>query len=120
MRATLSRFISHHSAEVRRDLPLRVDHGCAAGGGFATVRFRYGNRREGTFGLRHGLAVSRPYAGSVPEQDEFSWVHSCPVSPQRGLPDGKENGTANHAKGGGASQGHDDAFDFKARLAEVE
>jgi hypothetical protein len=44
-------------------------------------------------------------------------------SAQRGLPDRKENGTANHAehaKGGGALQGQDDAFDLKARLAEVE
>jgi hypothetical protein len=41
----------------------------------------------------------------------------------RGLSDRKENGTANHAehaKGGGALQGQDDAFDLKARLAEVE
>jgi hypothetical protein len=39
------------------------------------------------------------------------------------LSDRKENGTANHAnhaKGGGALQGQDDAFDLKARLAEVE
>ena len=57
------------------------------------------------------------------EQDEFSWVHVCPGSAQRGLSDRKENGTANHAehaKGGGALQGQDDAFDLKARLAEVE
>jgi hypothetical protein len=36
--------------------------------------------------------------------------------------DRKENGTANHAehaKGGGALQGEDDAFDLKAMLAEV-
>lgn len=35
----------------------------------------------------------------------------------------KENGTANHAehaKGGGALQGQNNAFDLKARLAEVE
>jgi hypothetical protein len=35
----------------------------------------------------------------------------------------KESGTANHAEhanGGGALQGQDDAFDLKARLAEVE
>jgi hypothetical protein len=39
------------------------------------------------------------------------------------LSDRKENGTANHAehaKGGGALQGQDDAFDLKARLAKVE
>jgi hypothetical protein len=41
----------------------------------------------------------------------------------RGLSDRKENGTANHAehaKGGSALEGQDDAFDLKARLAEVE
>jgi hypothetical protein len=35
----------------------------------------------------------------------------------------KESGTANHAEhanGSGALQGQDDAFDLKARLAEVE
>jgi hypothetical protein len=39
------------------------------------------------------------------------------------LSDRKENGTANHAehaKRGGALQGQDQAFDLKARLAEVE
>jgi hypothetical protein len=59
----------------------------------------------------------------VLEQDEFGWVHSRPDSAQRGLSDRKENGTANHAehaKGGGALQGQYDAFDLKARLAEVE
>jgi hypothetical protein len=47
---------------------------------------------------------------------------SCPGSAQRGLSDRKDNGTANHAKhakGGGALQVHDYAFDLKARLAEV-
>jgi hypothetical protein len=77
-----------------------------------------------TFNLRHELVVSRPSApGSVVEPDEFSGVYVCPGSPQRGLSDRKENGTANHAehaKGGGALQGQDDAFDLKARLAEVE
>jgi hypothetical protein len=50
-------------------------------------------------------------------------VHVCPGSAQRGLSDRKENGTANHAKhakDGGALQVQDDAFDLKARLAEVE
>jgi hypothetical protein len=59
----------------------------------------------------------------VCEQDEFGWVHVCLGSAQRCLSDRKENGTANHAehaKGGGALQGRDDAFDLKARLAEVE
>jgi hypothetical protein len=59
----------------------------------------------------------------VPEPDEFSWVHVCPGSAQRGPSDRDENGTANHAehaKGGGALQGQDDAFDLKARLAKVE
>ena len=39
------------------------------------------------------------------------------------LSDHKENGTANHAehaKGGGALQCQDDAFDLKPRLAEIE
>jgi len=39
------------------------------------------------------------------------------------LSDRKENGTANHAehaKGGGALQTQNDAFDLKARLAGVE
>jgi hypothetical protein len=71
-----------------------------------------------------GLVLSRPSPpGPVPEWDEFSWVHSCPGSAQHGLSDRKENGTAKHAehaKGGGALQGQDDAFDLKARLAEVE
>ncbi len=43
--------------------------------------------------------------------------------PRSGLSDRKKNGTAKHAehaKGGGALQGQDDAFDLKARLAEVE
>jgi hypothetical protein len=47
----------------------------------------------------------------------------CPRPAQRALSDRKENGTANHAehaKGSGALQGQDDAFDLKARLAEVE
>jgi hypothetical protein len=50
-------------------------------------------------------------------------VHLCPGSARRGLSDHKENGTAKHAehaKGGGALQVEDDAFDLKARLAEVE
>ena len=49
--------------------------------------------------------------------------HGYPDSAQRGLSDRKENGTAKHAehaKGGGALKGQDDAFDLKARLAEVE
>ncbi len=57
------------------------------------------------------------------EQDEFNWVHVCLGSPQRGLSDRKENGTAKHAehaRGGGDFQGQDDAFDLEARLAEVE
>jgi hypothetical protein len=57
------------------------------------------------------------------EPNEFGRVHVCPGSAQRGLFDRKENGTANHAnhaKGDGALQGQDDAFDLKARLAEVE
>jgi hypothetical protein len=48
---------------------------------------------------------------------------SALVPRSAGLSDRKENGTANHAKhakGGGALQGQDDAFDLKARLAEVE
>jgi hypothetical protein len=56
-------------------------------------------------------------------QDEFSWLHVCLGSVQRDLSGRKENGTANHAehaKGGGALQGQDDAFDLHARLAEVE
>jgi hypothetical protein len=73
---------------------------------------------------RPGLAVSRSSApGPMPEQDEFCWMHVCPRSAQRSPPNQKENGTANHAehaKGGGASQVQDDAFDLKARLAEVE
>jgi hypothetical protein len=59
----------------------------------------------------------------VLEQYEFIRVHDWPGSPQRGLSARKENGTANlakHAKGGGALQRQDDAFDLKARLAEVE
>jgi hypothetical protein len=47
----------------------------------------------------------------------------CPRPAQCGLSDRKENGTANHAEhanGSDASQGQDDAFDLKARLAEVE
>jgi hypothetical protein len=55
--------------------------------------------------------------------DEFSWVRGCPGSARCGLSDRKKNGTAKHAehaKGEGASQGQDDAFDLKARLAEVE
>jgi len=104
--------------------PLRVDHGRAVQGGFATVQFRCDNRRKGSFNPRPGSAVSRPSApGPVVEPDEFSRVHVCPGSAQRGLSDRKENGTANHAehaKGGGALQGQDDAFDLKARLAEVE
>jgi hypothetical protein len=50
-------------------------------------------------------------------------VHVCPGSAQRGLSGREENGTAKHAKhakGGGALQVQDDAFDLKARLAEVE
>ena len=46
-----------------------------------------------------------------------------PAQPQRGLSGRKENGTANHAehaKGGGALQGQDDALDLKAWLAENE
>jgi hypothetical protein len=41
-------------------------------------------------------------------------MHVCPCSAHRSLSDRKENGTANyaeHAKGGGALQGEDDAFD---------
>ena len=55
--------------------------------------------------------------------DLASSVHVCPGSAQRGLSDREENGTANHAehaKGGGALQAQDDAFDLKARVAEVE
>jgi hypothetical protein len=43
--------------------------------------------------------------------------------PRRDLSDRQENGTANHAKhakGAGASQVQDNAFDLKARRAEVE
>jgi hypothetical protein len=61
--------------------------------------------------------------GPVPEQDEFGWVHVCPGPSQSDLSDRKENGTAKHAKhakGGGVLQVQDDAFDLKARLAEVE
>ena len=57
------------------------------------------------------------------EPGELDWGRVCPGFAQSGLSDRKENGTANHAehaKGGGAFQGHDDAFDLKARLAEVE
>jgi hypothetical protein len=46
-----------------------------------------------------------------------------PPSGSARLSDRKENGTANHAehaKGSGALQGQGDAFDLKARLAEVE
>jgi hypothetical protein len=67
--------------------------------------------------------LSRPSApGPVPEQDEIRSVHVFPGSAQRGLSDREEIGTANHAKhakGGGALQVQDDAFDLKARLAEV-
>ena len=80
--------------------------------------------RNPPYRFRPGLAVSRPSApGSVLEQDKFSWLHVYPGSAQRGLSDQKEYGTANHAKhakGGGALQGQDDAFDLKARLAKVE
>jgi hypothetical protein len=90
----------------------------------ATVRSRRDNRRKGTFNLRHGLAVCRPPAPRpVLKQDEFSSAHVCPGSAQRSLSDREENGTAKHAehaKGGGALQAQDDAFDLKARLAEVE
>jgi len=72
----------------------------------------------------HDLAVRRPPAPEpVLEPEEFSWVRVCPGSMQRGLADRKENGTAKHAEhatGGSALQGQDDAFDLKARLAEVE
>jgi hypothetical protein len=57
------------------------------------------------------------------EQDKLSWMHVCPGSARRGPSDREENGTAKHAKhanGGGALQVQDDAFDLKARLAEVE
>jgi hypothetical protein len=60
--------------------------------------------------------------GNRPEQDEFSRVHVCHGSAQRGPSDRKENQTAKHAehaKGGGALQAQDDAFDLKAGLAEV-
>ena len=43
------------------------------------------------------------------ERDEFGWAHGC-----AGLPDRKENGTAKDAKdakGSGAEQGEDNAFD---------
>ena len=55
----------------------------------------------------------------------YGWADSdiAGASAQRGLSDRKEIGTANHAehaKGSGALQGQDDAFDLKARLAEVE
>jgi hypothetical protein len=59
----------------------------------------------------------------VPGQDGLSWVPVYPGSAQRRLSEGKENGTANHAehaKGDGALQAQDDAFDLKARRAEVE
>jgi hypothetical protein len=103
---------------------LSVETIQAAQDGFAPVRSLCDNRRKPTFSLRHDLAVSRPSApGPVIEPDEFSCVHVCPGSAQRGLSDRKEIGTANHAehaKGSGALQGQDDAFDLKARLAEVE
>jgi hypothetical protein len=61
---------------------------------------------SGPAALGQDWPISRPSTpGPVLEQDEFSWVHVCLGSPQRGLPDQKENGTANHAKhakGGGA------------------
>ena len=47
---------------------------------------------------------------------------SSPI-PLTRLSDRKENGTENHAehaKGGDALLGQDDAFDLKARLAKVE
>jgi hypothetical protein len=50
-------------------------------------------------------------------------MHVCHGSAPRGLSDREENGTAKHAehaKGSGALQVEDDAFDLKARLAEVE
>jgi hypothetical protein len=53
----------------------------------------------------------------------FCSSNPLPRPAQRALSDRKENGTANHAehaKGSGASQGQDNAFDLKARLAEVE
>jgi len=52
---------------------------------------------------------------------ESNWY--TPARLQRGLTVRKENGTAKHAehaKGGGALQGQDDAFDLKTRGAEVE
>ena len=68
--------------------------------------------------------MGRPSAPRpMPKQDEFSCLHVCPGSALRGWSDREENGTANHAKhakGGGALQVQDDAFDLKARLAEVE
>ena len=74
--------------------------------------------------IRPRLDVSRPSApGPVLEPDEFSWVHVCTGPAQRGLSDRKENGTAKHAehaKSSGPLQAQDDAFDLKARLAEVE
>jgi hypothetical protein len=70
------------------------------------------------------LTFSRSHKGRQrTEQDEFGRVHVFPGSAQRGLSDREENGTANHAehaKGGGALQVEDDAFDLKPGLAEVE
>ena len=50
----------------------------------------------------------------------MSWVHVCPGSARRGPSGREENGTAKHAKGGGALQVEDNAVDLKARFAEVE
>jgi hypothetical protein len=50
-------------------------------------------------------------------------MQNSALLPRCGLPGREENGTANHAehaKGGGALQAQDDAFDLQTRPAEVE
>ena len=69
--------------------------------------------------LSHAVGEVRYYV----KWDKYSWDRGRPRFARRGLSDRKENGTANHtehAKGGGALQGQDDALDLKARLAEIE
>jgi hypothetical protein len=69
------------------------------------------------------FATEREQKATIARSSSKPKVHLCPGSARRGLSDHKENGTAKHAehaKGGGALQVQDDAFDLKARLAEVE